>query len=127
MQDVAGSLQGNWYHDDESNWNNHLAFVYENDEPEKSVISIGGVFTESGRWLFSEKKSGQVNRKFTGVKTDGKIYCYEAKIPTLPQDPLPSGRIIVQLTKDSELKIEHQQKACKGSYSFTDKAVFYER
>ena len=101
--------------------------MHENDEPEQSVISIGGVFTESGRWLFTEKESGQVNRKFSDVTIDDKIYCYQAEIPTLPQDPLPSGRIIVQLTSDTELKIEHQDGTCSGGYSSTDKAVIYER
>ncbi len=127
MQDVLGTLQGNWYQGDASNWNNHLAFVHENDEPEQSVVSIGGVFTDSGRWLFTAKETGQVNRKFTDVAPDDNIYCYQAEIQTIPSDPLPVGRIILQLTSDTELKIEYQDAACGGSYSFTDKVVTYER
>ena len=73
-----------------------------------------------------EKESGHVNRRFADVTADGKIYCYQAEIPTFPQDPLPSGRIIVQLTGDTELKIEHQNGDCVGSYEFTDPTT-YER
>lgn len=133
MQDIAGTLQGNWYHGDATNfdpdsWRKSLAFVHENDKPEQSVISIGGVFTDSGRWLFTERESGQINRKFADVTADGKTYCYQAEIPTFPQDPLPSGRIIVQLTSGTELKIEHQNGNCgdDGSYEFTSPTT-YER
>ena len=117
MQDVKGTLQGNWFYGDSasfSDWTKHLAFVRDNKDPSTSVISIGGVFTQAGRWEFTENNQGSVNRKFNDVKPDGNIYCYYGN----------NGQIIVQLLSETELKIEKQSGSCNRNFLFTNPTVY---
>ena len=118
MQDIPGTLQGNWFQGDleaSSDWTNHLAFVHDNEDPLKSVISIGGFFTNAGKWEFEAESSGLINREFSDVKSDGSIYCYDLN---------QSGRLLVQLISDTELRIESQSGSCSGSVSFVDPAAY---
>ncbi|MBI2583508.1 MAG: hypothetical protein HYW25_02475 [Candidatus Aenigmarchaeota archaeon] len=121
MQDVPGTLKGNWFFgnsraDIGTDWDKHLAFVQDNEDPATSVISVGGTFADAGKWEFSAGSAGTVNRAFDQVKPDGKVYCYEAQGQ--------SGRIIVQLTGETELKIEKQSESCAGSFAFSSPAVY---
>ncbi len=120
-QDVKGTIQGNWFFEDTksnlpSDWNKYLSFIHDNNDPSKSVISIGGIFTESGRWIFVPDDSGLVNRKFSDVATDGNIYCY--------QDDFKAGRIIVKLVSETELKIEHQGGSCSKVFVLNNPTVY---
>ena len=120
MQDLPGTLQGNWFHGDVksyTDWTLHLAFVHDNEDPSKSVISIGGFFTNAGKWEFEAENSGLIDREFSDVRSDGNIYCYD-----LGQ----SGRLLVLMTSDTELRIESQSGICSGSVSF-DEPSTYER
>jgi len=118
MQDLPGTLQGNWFQGDVksyTDWTLHLAFVHDNEEPSKSVISIGGYFTNAGKWEFEAESSGLVNREFGDVKSDGNIYCYDLS---------QSGRLVVQLISDTELRIESQSRSCSSSISFDDPEIY---
>ena len=122
-QDVSGALKGNWFFSDAradmgSDWDKYLAFVQDNEEPAVSVISIGGVFTDAGKFEFMPQASGLVNREFTQVTSDGSVYCYESDSA--------SGHVILQLVGDKEMKIERQEGKCSGYYSF-NKPVVYNR
>jgi hypothetical protein len=119
MQDIKGTLQGNWFMGDvdlASDWDKQLAFLHEAVDPTISVVSIGGVFTDSGKWSFFANSSGFINREFKDVTTDGNIYCYQADNQT--------GKIIVEMLSDTEIKIEHQEEGCVGSYVFKDSMVY---
>ncbi len=119
MQDVRGTLQGNWFLADVANpsGDQQLAFVHENEDPSTAVISVGGTFTTHGKWQFAPQSVGLTNREFTDVTPDGNLYCYEADEP---------GRIIVQMKSTSELMIEHMQGSCINAVHF-ESATMYRR
>ena len=122
MQDVKGTLQGDWFtgrgtFQKSSGWRGLLAFVHSNDVPSVAVISIGGVISEPAKREFTEKTSGLTNRKFTDVTADGNIYCYVAEAPIKEWEEKPTGKILVQMTSDTELQIEHQSGSCPGSFN----------
>ena len=127
LQDVPATLQGNWFFGDSNQirpWDAHLSFVHLNDDPNYKVISVGGVFRDAGFWKFVPAHSGTVNRDFDEVKADGKVYCYDnLKSRIAGQNDL-SGRIIVELTSDTDLRIEYQSGSCSGSYSFKNPALY---
>ncbi len=115
-QDAIGTLKGNWFFgnaraDLGTDWDKYLAFVQDNEDTAKSVVSIGGVFITAEKFEFTPQSSGLVNREFTGVTPDGNIYCYEGQSF--------SGKILVQLVSKTELKIERQDGSCTGSFSFS--------
>ena len=118
MQDVPGTLQGNWFHEDtmlDVEWETNLAFVHDNLDPSKAIISVAGKFMEPSKWVFTERTSGLVNRKFSDVTT-GDTYCYDEGY---------EGRIVVQLVSDMELNIEYQSGGCSAAFSFSDPATYY--
>lgn len=129
LQDVKGTLAGNWYNgdamfSDPSSWDRQLSFAHHNKFPSVSAISIGGFFTDSEVWEFAAKSSGNFNRKFSDVRPDGNIYCYEAEPYKERREEEPSGKIIVQMVDDAEIKIEHQDGSCTGSYQFEDPKIY---
>jgi hypothetical protein len=117
MQDVPGTLQGNWFLDEalSSEWSRHLAFVYSNGDPSVAVISIEGGFSAPIKWEFVPEESGLSNRKFSDVTADESIYCYDRGQP---------GRVLVQLTSDTGLRIEHQGGSCTGAMELTNPAFY---
>ena len=118
MQDVPGTLQGNWFYGDvtaESTWNQHLAFVPDNHDPATSVISVGGQFMSPTAVRFQAQMSGQIDRQFHDVAADGSVYCYRDG---------PSGRIVLEMTSDVELLIERQAGACSAGVSLSSPATY---
>ncbi len=118
MQDIPGTIQGSWFYNGgraDLEWDKHLTFGYDNEEPSKAIIAISGVIGDPLRWVFTPSNSGENNRKFEDVKNDGKIYCYDSG---------GSGRLILQLVSDTELKIEYQSGSCGGRLSFSKPFVY---
>jgi len=116
IQDVPGTLQGNWYYSEGEEWTEHLAFAHDNHDPNIAVISVGGVFTDAGKWEFSEQQTGVVNRKFIDVTADGQTYCYESEGQ--------AGRILVKMFSDTELQIEHQHNGCSDDIAMIHPVVY---
>ena len=128
MHDIKGTLQGNWFAGessfaDPSTWTQQLAFVKDVTSNDL-IISIAGGFTDVGKWFLTPKDSGKINRKFSDVTNDGSIYCYQTDVLGTNQQSKPSGKIIVQLTSDTRLKIEHQSGSCSGSSSFNNPTTY---
>ena len=119
MQDVAGTLQGNWFYGDDATYGSKnellLGFLHDSNDPSEALISIGGTFTEVGLWKFTAKSSGLINREFSQVTLDGNIYCYDQDQP---------GRILVELLSETELQIEHQSGSCSGTFAFSDPTIY---
>lgn len=116
-QDVIGTLKGNWFYgaaraDMGGDWDKLLAFADDSRKPSISVVSIGGIFSSAEKWEFTPESYGTKNRAFSEVMPDGQIYCYEASGK--------SGRIIVQLTSQTELKIEKQNESCGDQRAFVN-------
>ncbi|MAE42571.1 hypothetical protein CMO93_02265 [Candidatus Woesearchaeota archaeon] len=129
MQDVPGTLKGNWFHETAEeeyvvDWDVYLAFVNENDFPDVQVVSVAGIFTDFGKYKFIPKDSGFVDREFSQVTADGNIYCYQAADVGKVNEPIPTGKILVQMTSDTQLKIEHQSGSCNGSKNFDNPAIY---
>lgn len=120
VYDVKGTLQGNWFYGNvmaEREWQNHLAFAYDNKNPQEATLSVGGVFMTSGRVKFSPQNSGTTNRAFDQVTADGNVYCYTGEfIPgNIYSDGSYSrassgfkGAVLVKLLNENELQIEEQ-------------------
>ena len=119
MQDVPGTLQGNWFLADAANpsGDEQLAFVHDNADPSTAVISVGGTFMNHSKWQFAPQSADLTNRDFTDVTPDGNIYCYKSDQP---------GIIIVQLKSTTELVIEHLQGSCTDAVQF-ESATTYRR
>jgi len=124
-QDVPGTLKGNWFFGDShaasgSDWDKYLAFVDDNENPNVQVVSVGGVFTDAGKWEFFPQTSGLIKREFSDVTPDGNVYCYEDEDPNNFNQGRPEGRILVEMTSETELKIEHQSGSCDGNNVFNN-------
>lgn len=119
MQDVAGTLMGNWFHENAQeekvvDWRMYLAFVEDNYFPDIKVVSVAGIFTNPAKYEFYPKDSGRINRKFSEVTSDGNIYCYQSEEVEKFQSSRPTGKVVVQMTDKETLKIEHQSGTCDG-------------
>ncbi len=119
MQDIPGTLQGSWFADGgraDLEWEKHLTFAYDNENPALAIIAVAGIIGDPLRREFTPASSGQSNRKFSEVRTDGKIYCY---------DTSNSGKLIVQLNSETEIKIESQSGSCSAQNSFTNPILYH--
>lgn len=121
MHDVPGTLKGNWFYGDVTpgslpTWGSELSFADNNHDFPEAMISVGGVFTNNGRWGFTPEHSGFINRAFDEVAPDGNIYCY--------MDNEKSGRIIVELESETDLIIEHQDGSCSEGLGFTNPTTY---
>ena len=129
MQDIPGTLKGTWFHETSPkeyvvDWDVYLAFVNDNEFPDIQVVSIAGFVTDPSKFKFEPKTSGKINREFSQVIVDGNIYCYQAADVGKSFESIPTGKILVQLTSDTQLKIEHQTGKCTGSESFKNPEVY---
>ncbi len=122
MQDISGTLQGNWFYGSGTtiykpeDWEKHLAFVYDNKDPSKAVVVIGGVIASAKKIMFSPQTSGTINRKFSDVKPGSDIYCYHAD----------GEKVLVQMNSETAIKIEYKPSSCSTGESFSSPVV-YER
>lgn len=127
-QDITGTIQGMWFGDkDNKNTNiefegKGLAFIHNNIDPTIAEISIGGNFMSSGIISFKPLHDTNINREFSEVKADGKIYCYDNPQSYRQKD---GGKILVQLLDDSSLNVEHQVGACKTIETFQKPFTYY--
>lgn len=122
MQDIMGTLQGNWFFGNgtaELEWEKQLAFVHEASDQGKATISVGGTLSGPEKWTFSPQHSELANRGFSEVVPNGSIYCYDQGQP-----PGKPGRIILQLLDQDTLKIERQVGNCNEPISFSVPKIY---
>lgn len=137
-QDVPGTAQGAWFAPGAPTTpeDPHLALAHDEINPGLGVFSIGTTFGNAsgigtGLFYFKPTGSGNVDRDFSQVKTDGQIYCYELQYyndlsyPGMPD----AGAVIVQLIDNNTLKIEkYTNNTCgPGPWSFGNKATTFGR
>jgi hypothetical protein len=124
--DVAGTAQGYWFKPGQPHFpeSPHLAFVPDNVNPSRMVLSIGtsqpGI--ASGGWSFLPAANGQVNRTPASITADGQLQCAD----------LTGGRVaLMQLTSATTLKVEARGPgtscAAQLPWSFTAQATEYQR
>ncbi|MDE1849565.1 MAG: hypothetical protein KGI00_02425 [Candidatus Micrarchaeota archaeon] len=131
-QDIPGTVQGNWFAENISsetfNEGPNLALIHDDINTSVGVFSIGTSMSASGlqagAYYFTPSNSGPVNRDFSNVTSDGKVYCYQTKEKIYSNGVLPpTETIILQLTTPSRLKIERlsTDNCGSGPWSFTSK------
>lgn len=130
-QDLVGTAQGNWFAAGTKETypeDLHLALVHDNVNPQKGAFSVGNSVSglNSGAYYFEPKHLGTINRDFSEVKADGKIYCYESN------EAFNQGKIrtvlILQMISESELRIERLDvKNCSGEKEFSSTAAKFGR
>jgi len=135
MQDVPGTLAGNWFAVDQawlssSDWDKQLTFGHDNYDHSIPMISIGGWFTEASKWQIVPQSSGLTNRRFEEVTPDGNIYCYSGTNPyastmgSALSTEEHTGKIIVQMVNATQLQIEKQEGNCGSSEKFGEPFVY---
>lgn len=121
MQDIAGTLQGNWFYGSnataETEWERQLAFVHDAGDPSKATISVAGVISRPMKWTFTPVNDGVVDREFSQVTADGNTYCYSTS----------SGKIVLRMTSATGLAIEKQSGSCTGSQQLKPNSTAYGR
>ncbi|MAG72783.1 hypothetical protein CL620_00575 [archaeon] len=128
MQDVPGTLQGNWFHesaDDEYvvEWDVFLAFVGDFEFSGAQVVSVAGKFTDASKYEFYPKSTGNMNRDFSHVKPGG-TYCYQGEDIGRSFTPIPDGKIVVKMVDEMTLHITHQEGRCTGAETLHDFEVY---
>jgi hypothetical protein len=130
-QDLAGTLRGIWLKQGLPKYpeDNHIAFVKDNVEPAKPCISIGSAVPglASNVYTFIPQSSGQIDRRFTEVTSNGSIYCFSLQL--LSGGSVPGTSIIVKLDNNTTLSFEKRNCDCASNlpYSFTTSKMVYVR
>ena len=128
MQDVEGTLQGNWFHESSPKenvvlWDVFLAFVEHFEYANVQVVSIAGKFTNPSLFHFKPRDDGNINRDFSQV-VPGEVYCYQSEdVGYVNQRG--AGKIILKMADEETLHIEHERGSCKGNEILTDFEVYY--
>lgn len=130
-QDVPGTAQGIWYlsgTQDSFPEDPHIALVHDNVDPAWGAFSVGTSLQgiAPGIYHFAPNNTGNVNRDFSHITANEEIFCYEPL--TRFHDKLPFI-ILVQLSNDTELHIEKQERdRCgSGAWNFSSAQTVFER
>ncbi|PKB64020.1 MAG: hypothetical protein BZY80_04360 [SAR202 cluster bacterium Io17-Chloro-G2] len=129
MQDVPGTVQGNWFtgsFDGHTNWEQEMALVHDHIDPTLAAISIGGSVMDMGVWLFPPEQRGLINREFSQVKPDGRIYCYQGGLSSEFGQKYPEfpGRLLIRMETEESMSVERQDGSCENGLGFSDPVVY---
>jgi len=125
-QDVAGTAKGAWLYQ-VTGWflgreDDQLALVNDNIEPQYQVVSMGAAGLSkgipSGRWPFIPQTSGQVNRDFSQVKPDGKVYCYD--------DDRQEAKMLITMPSATKLRVGTMTGPCPATPTKADMGDYVE-
>jgi hypothetical protein len=133
-QDEPGTAQGAWFAGDADGHNEdpHLALVHDNFDPTIGVFSIGTslgpISVAPGLYHFDPASSGLVNREFSDVTADDRVYCYEIRPRFARPESLPTV-VTLQLTGPATLRVgTHAAGACgPGPWAQGSTFVEFER
>lgn len=126
-QDIVGTIQGVWFGGKPGDVNIEfagkvIAFVHNNVDVNMGEVSIGGDLTNgiSSVISFDPKHVGTIDREPSEIVSDGRIYCFNAQNWEL------TGKILVQLVDDHNIKAEYKEGMCSTNESFV-RPFSYER
>ena len=123
-QDVAGTAKGAWLYQ-VTGWftgreDDQLALVNDNIEPQYQVVSMGAAGVSKGipggTWRFIPQASGYVNRDFSQVKPDGKVYCYD--------DGRQETKVLITMPSATKLRLGTTTGSCTGTQTLGDYVEF---
>ena len=113
-----------------------MALVPSNFDPSVGVLSIGNADIGTEAYFFDMESTGLKRRDFSGVSSDGNIYCYDNlrnrtnSIATGNSTSL-SGYLFFSITTNTTLKMERiGTGSCPNdpnTLSFSSAAVTFER
>lgn len=134
-QDILGSLQGVWFHDNATaeggsdNQEYSLAFAYDHWEPPETIISMGTAVNATNRlWVVDLNSTADtINVSFSNATTLNKTYCYEGRDHIRFSLTKWDGRILVKMLTNYSLEIEWQNQSCTGDMNMTGNATMYWR
>lgn len=120
MQDKPGAAQGNWFFGDggagdPTEWGRSLALVHDNRDPTLGVVSVGGVISEPGTFVFTPTHTGLVNREFAEIRPGAAVYCYEYEGQGAAGRVTLHGHVLVRLVSATELRAEHHDGDCPAN------------
>ena len=129
MQDVPGTAQGNWFTgplDRPANWTQEMALVHDHVDPSLAAISIGGTVMEMGVWLFLPEDGGLINREFSQVVPDGRIYCYQGAVSSQfgQGNPKFPGRLLIRMDTEQSMSVERQDGPCQNGVGLVEPVVY---
>lgn len=130
MQDLAGTIQGNWLGQGYPGniGDTFLGITHHYTTPTVGIIAVSGYLHSHGMFYYNPQHTGLINREPSEVKADGQTYCYQKddQVEGVNQNVsavLP-GRVILQLQDNLSMKVEWQDKACDGNYSFVNPIIY---
>lgn len=131
MQDVPGTLAGNWfageaYTDRNDHWGRMLSFVEHNQDPAEGVVGIGGTVSSPARLQFRLRDEGRINRRFEQVSTDGQVYCFQGAEPGGDRGGDRGGSVLVRMLDARTIEVERKVAECGGDARLSQ-PVRYER
>ena len=127
--DVPNTLQGNWFNStisvaSISPESQDLFLGPDHIQIGLQIISIGNTASTIpfGIYQFYALNSGLMNRNFSQVTADGKIYCYQTFPPPPPQNAHSMNQtsiLLMQLVNSTTVRIEKISSSSCGSGSWT--------
>lgn len=113
--DVKGTAQGVWFPpgvpEEPGNEDQNLALAFDNRETEKQVFSMGtsgeSKGFSGGVYFFIPKNTGMINRDFSTVKPDGKVYCYDIETGRdLSYQAIRKSAILLTMPDEKTVRVE---------------------
>lgn len=131
--DIAGTLSGNWFKNkiemENVTDNESLVLIHDNQNTSLAKLSLANVAS----FTFTPTHSGTLNREYSEITADGKIYCYQME--GMVESYKDKGgktvynqvnKYLLQLIDDTHLKVEVQSGICKTNEAFNSPLI-YER
>ena len=77
---------------------------------------------DMGLWLFDSQIQGLVNREFSQVLPDGRIYCYQGGVSSEggEEPKVFPGRLLLKLETSTEMLVEQQDGSCQENLAFVE-------
>jgi len=129
--DKAGTLQGGWFaHKDpkqaKTDWSSHFSLTRNSVESGVGQVAVAGTIADQFMYRFTPKHSGTVNRD-PSETTAGTLYCYQHEgNPRFPNGRMAGpGKILLKLTDNHTMQIEHRGGSCSGNESFSRPTTYY--
>jgi len=117
-QDVAGTAAGNWFapgvdYRRSTDMSGALGLASDFVDPAQPIIAMGNRVpgAPSGLYAFAPRDEGTVNRPFSEVRADGRVYCYEQFAAGSTPGGMPlarlSGVLLMSLPDGATLRMEN--------------------
>lgn len=131
--DLAGRLQGNWFHESlsiaesaqASGWSRHLAFVFDNVQPTEPRIALGGMLGMTGAFGIDASEPA-----FSSVSPQSGIVGYRLRRGGnigAPLDGSVAGTLVVEMLDATRIRVEAFPATTIPPVSFSSAARIYTR